>query len=327
MSNSNLVTTTQNTLVQHDAGIKEAKRLLSVSGRENTNKTYINGLRQYLSLGYKLPTTTLQLMSFIGQLKLKSLKASTAQTYIAAVMKAHTGLGYSKIESSEVDEALIGYRNESPATQRKGEVLSEAELLKVTQYLKSSEKPSEIRDRALFLVLLWSLCRTEEIASMRLSEVKMLGDELSLSYPKAKNSIQSEIKRLPNLSQIGSDFNFLCPYNAMTDYLNVLNSKSGCVFKSSLRNGELKDKDLPARSIRGIILRILNNAGIDADRAKSINGHSLRHTIATFANKNNLSTLAIKNLGNWSSDKAVAAYSGNHNTQSIRTIADALINN
>ncbi|MDP2566444.1 tyrosine-type recombinase/integrase [Pseudoalteromonas marina] len=303
----------------------ESKRLTDAAVSDNTVKTYSNGVRQYLNEGFFFPAKTKDIIDFITILSLKELSASTARTYVSSVISYHESLGFNPPNRLEIRTKLKGFTRTSKAVEKKGAQLTQDEVLKIVIYLKSKNTPEIIRNRALFLTMLWTLCRTDEVARMSFEGTEILDNQVNLKIHGSKTHAGLINKEIPKLS--GGDnevLNAICPVDALNAYFEACPYKNDGLFKKMNRAGKFSDQGIKARSIRNIILNILTSAGIDEARAKSINGHSLRHTIATFANQINLSTLSIKNLGNWKSDSAVAVYAGSHTINSINEIASWL---
>lgn len=304
---------------------KESRRLTEAAVADNTVKTYSNGVRQYLNEGFIFPAKTKDIIEFITTLSLKELSANTARTYVSSVISYHQSLGFNAPNRAEIKLKLKGMTKTSKVAVKKGALLTQSEVIRIVTHLKSAATPELIRNRALFLTMLWTLCRTDEVARMSFEGTEILDTQVNIKIHGSKTHTGLITKEIPKLSGGNNELlNAICPVDALKEYFKTCPYKNEGLFKKMNRAGKFSEHGIKARSIRNIILNILMNAGIDKERAKAVNGHSLRHTIATFANQINLSTLSIKNLGNWKSDSAVAVYAGSHTINSINEIASWL---
>lgn len=317
---SNEIARSQSILTNNE--VEELSILLDGNKADNTTKLYDSAVLQFIKWGGYLPTTSSQLLKYIIHLK-KHTKPSTIKTYVTAISATQQQMGFESPSSKQVRDVLSALNKSAPRVQRKGDVLTVEELITTLTTLQTSEKPVDIRNRFIILLMLWTGCRTEEIPKFTFEnstcETQML--KLYLSDSKTNKSGEGDNINLPVIS---SNDNLLCPVDAYNNYTKHLPYQTGPLIKRLNRSGKFLPHPMSERSMGEVVRTCLINAGMPKERASKINGHSFRHTLAENASKMNINANTIQLLGRWKDPKSVNSYTGTETSDAIKNIADQL---
>jgi integrase len=298
----------------------ELNSLLSLSRADNTTKLYNTAVLKFMRWGGYIPTTSSVLLKFILFMK-NNNKASTIATYITSISAAQKELGFDSPINSDINKVLKSLKKLDPRTTRKGEVITKTELLNTLTQLKESTSQSGIRNRFIFLLMLWSGCRTEEMPKFTFENTDCDNNSIKLYLYKAKGDQIGHGENI-ELPMIAAMKGLLCPVQAFINYKNILPIRTGSLIKRLNRNGELLHTSMSERSIGEVLKTCLITAGIDPKRATKINGHSFRHTLAENASEINLNSNTIQLLGRWKDPKSAQSYTGTKTNQAILEIAN-----
>ena len=297
---------------------------------DNTEQAYKTALRRFVSAGGSFPTTSLGLRTFIAQLETEgSLRASTIASYVNAVCSQQKSMGFESPRDEQVDNYLSNLKRDGSRPARKGDVFYTDELMLVTATLQQDKSPKGIRDRFLILLMLWTACRTAEIAGLTFKDLRLRDQQLEITLYKQKNDQEGNAYKIsiPQL-YVGDEsetLKQLCLVDAYNAYIKSA-FNHGDLIKKVGKDGDIKTEGIKARSIRNIIATILTRMGFDEQRVMDINGHSFRHTLATLASELNFNTFTIQQIGNWKSLQSAKQYTGNQRASAISQIAESLIN-
>lgn len=295
----------------------------------NTHKAYLNGVKKFLRWGGDFPATTVSVIEFIAHIeKNEKLKGSTIAQYIDGINHQQKALGFNSIKSYDVKVAIKAAKRLNFSNNRKGDVFSFNETSTVTKHLLKDPTNKGKRNFFVFLLFLWTGCRTEEIANLSENNIKDEGDRLVINIQKSKRDqdMVGTLRFIPKLSNDNNNLEHLCLVSAFRKYIQsenlILDGKK--FIKKISKSDRLLETGVHPKSMRRIIGSALKDAGLSEDRIDQINGHSFRHTLATMASKLNINQDTIKKLGAWKSSDSVSRYTGNHSEQAIIEIANSI---
>lgn len=310
---------------------KQEKRILDnlteAAVSDNTQRTYLNALKQFLKKGGMFPTTSRGLSKFIAILTEENRKASTIESYVRAISQTQEKFGFPNPYDDKVATQISGLKKLNRNTKRKGDIFTPEEIFSCLVHLKRGTSQKDARNSFLFTLMLWTGCRTEEITNLDLDDVSFFNGYMRvyIKHSKTDGEGEGETITLPRLSESeGENGNVICPVASYENYRSLLDPSDDSLFRRVNKNNLLISKRLSKRSIREIVKQILINAGIEESRATQINGHSFRHTIATLASSLNINLQTIQKLGRWKSTSSLEHYSGNHTVDAIRKIGEEL---
>ena len=293
---------------------------------ENTEKTYINSMRQLQKCGFTIPVTSQSLIKFFLMLKDRGNKASTISTYINIIAKSQTDMGFSNPISKKLEDALSAYRKTTPSKNLKGARLYESEIIHVAKTLYNDKSEKGIRNRILFLCALWTAGRTDEISRFDFRYIELNEASIVFNVFGAKNfKGEMLIKEVPKLSTPDNEMlTHLCLWDAYYSYKGLITDDANPLIRRLTKSGKISTKGISERSIGNVIKAMLIECGITIERVSKINGHSFRHTLADIGSQLGLSSQALQKLGGWKKIDTITNYVGEHRNSSIQAIAEKL---
>ena len=167
-----------------------------------------------------------------------------------------------------------------------------------------------VRDAALLGVGYDALCRSCEIAALRVENIRRDGATLSLVIARSKADPLGE-GRLAWLSPASSQ--------RLGAWLEASGLQSGPLFRS-LHLGRLSERPLDTSSIRKIVQRAARAAGVGQAGSVGLAGHSMRIGAAQDMMTAGFDILAIMQAGGWKSSNVVARYVEHAATRSLHDV-------
>jgi integrase len=179
-----------------------------------------------------------------------------------------------------------------------------------------------VRDAALISVGYDTICRSSELAVMRVEHVSFEGDETTtVIIPRSKSDI-SGVGRVAYLSpettsltgSLASGERETTPHAPLRPA--AANLRDGPLFRA-LHLSCPSDGALATSSIRRLIKRATVRAGLDSAITKDLSGHSMRVGVAQDMMVAGFDALAIMRAGGWKSANVVLRYVENAATKDL----------
>jgi len=167
---------------------------------------------------------------------------------------------------------------------------------------------SGIRDAALISVGYDSLCRSSELAAMRVEHVTIDSRAAaSVLIPRSKSDVSGQGR-----------IAYLSPQTAslLRQWIAKAGLKTGPLFRS-LHLQRLYDGPLTTSSIRRLIKRATQRAGLPPTVSSELSGHSMRVGAAQDMLVAGFDALAIMQAGGWKSANVVLRYVENASTKEL----------
>jgi integrase/recombinase XerD len=252
-----------------------------------------------------LPADASSLADFIDDVA-GELTSATVRRRVAAIQFAHMVADLpSPVGASRVRLALrrAARRGERRPVQSQG--LTSAILKEII----AAQPPTlaGLRDVALISVGYDTLCRSCELAAMRVEHLRMALDAWSVVIPRSKADREGE-GRLAWLSPSTAE--------RLGEWLNASGVKAGPVFRG-LHTGRLGEGALSTSSIRRLIKRAAHRTGIEASCAAALSGHSMRVGAAQDMMLVGFDTTAILQAGGWKTPAVLLRYVEHAKTQAL----------
>ena len=163
-----------------------------------------------------------------------------------------------------------------------------------------------LRDAALISVGYDTLCRSSEIAAMRVEHVTIDSDGTAIILIPRSKSDAAGNGRVAYLSPETTSL--------LKSWLEAAGLQKGPLFKS-LHLGRLSDQSLDTSSIRRLIKRATKRAGLDL--LNRLSGHSMRVGAAQDMMVAGFDALAIMQAGGWKSTTVLLRYVENAATKEL----------
>ena len=227
-----------------------------------------------------LPATAATLAAYVAFRESEGRSYNTVATDLAAVHKAHE---MKRIPSARYDidvkNALRSLgRSQADQPKRKKAALTVDLVAKLVEALP--ETTIGIRDRAIVLVGLASALRRSNLASLAVEDVTPNEKGLLLLVKRSKTDQLGKGKYIQLHSQRAES---LCPVRALRRWLLLSGVNNGKVFRQVSATGVVSSKGLTGQSIRLVVLRACERAGLEEGQ---FSAHSLRAGFITSATEN-----------------------------------------
>jgi integrase/recombinase XerD len=164
------------------------------------------------------------------------------------------------------------------------------------------------RDAALISAGYDTFCRSSELAAMRVEHIQLgRGGTSSILIPRSKADTSGD-GRIAHLSPDTS--------RLLSDWIDVAHLTKGPAFRS-LHLHRIADGPLATSSIRRLIKRATQRAGLDSAITAELSGHSMRIGAAQDMMVAGFDALAIMQAGGWKSANVVLRYVENAATREL----------
>lgn len=203
------------------------------------------------------------------------IKPASIDLDLAAIAAAHIAAGHpSPRSSAEVQAVRSGIRRTHGTAQRQAAPLLPDDLRRIVAALPSSLAGT--RDRALLLLGFATGSRRSELAALQVEDLAFVARGLEVTIRRSKTDQEGKgmVKPVP----FGHPAT--CPVRACKAWIEAAGIKSGPLFRSIDRHGNVGATALTGHSIGRIVKRAAEAAGLDA---AAISGHSLRAGLVTAA--------------------------------------------
>ena len=163
------------------------------------------------------------------------------------------------------------------------------------------------RDAALISVGYDTLCRSSELAAMRIEHIRFSPQTTSIFIPLSKSDPFGDGR-----------WAYLSPRTSkmLQDWLQMAAIRKGPVFRG-LHTHKVGSSGLDTSSIRRLIKSAARRAGLSNDVIRSLSGHSMRIGAAQDMLVTGFDQLAIMQAGGWKTAHVVLRYIENSATQAL----------
>jgi len=255
-----------------------------------------------------LPCTSLALVQFLTE-HADGYSLSTVERRAAAVSWAHRKAGFLGPENPRnapvVTEALRLLRRRHRAKRAKQAKALNVELVReaVLQCKADKNPVAGLRDRALILLGFAGAFRRSELVQLVVEDLEFViqGVEVTLRWSKTDQEGRGQVKKIAR-GQVPAT----CPVNALRDWLNAANLRSGPIFRRVFKGGKIGAKALTSQAVCDVVKSRLLEVGVDD--WNDFSPHSMRSGFASVAAENGASLQSIKGQGGWKSDRVALKY-------------------
>lgn len=252
-----------------------------------------------------LPSTPNTLAAFIDQ-EIGRVSIATLKRRLAAIGFAHRLSDLqSPVDASEVQLALR--RAARLKVRRPKQVLGLTSSLLESILRACPETLGGKRDAALIAVGYDTLCRSSEIAAMKLDHVLVTGQTSSVLIPRSKGDVEGD-GRIGYLSERCATL--------LTEWIEAASITSGPLFRG-IQGKSVGQATLSTSTIRRFIKRSAMRAGIEPQVTAQLSGHSMRVGAAQDMMVAGFDSLAIMQSGGWKTPNVVLRYVENASTQQL----------
>lgn len=285
--------------------------------RLNTEKAYTAAVKHYRQVwGGVLPTTAADIAAYLANYA-PTLAPSTLHLRLSGLRSWHLSHGFSDPTSANiVSEVMRGIRHEHNRAPKKAEPLLLDDIIIIAAHLERRHADavaagsvknalSSARDKALLLIGFWRGYRCSDLARIEIQNISFESDKVEIFLPtsKADRSNAGDTQWAPRM-----DNKLICPVKALEDYVWLFAKKSGPLFVSISRRGEVGETGLSAKSVTSLLRKMIVASGAPLSAA-SFSSHSLRRGFSTWSVRAiGWDMNALASYVGWSSVQTAAEY-------------------
>lgn len=297
---SNLINVKDNNLIT-----VRATEYINNAKSQNTLKAYRKDWNNFLQFCdannvCSLPADVSSIISYLT-IQAENHRVSTLERRIASISQAHQAAGFiSPTSSIEVRTLMQGIRHVKGTAQHGKSPAITTDIKSMVSTL--SDTMLGHRDRALLLIGFAGAFRRSELVSLDVEDLIFCREGLVITLRKSKTDQDGQGRKVA--ITYGSNYD-TCPIRSLQLWLEASGIKSGPVFRSVNRHGNVQTGRLSDKAVALVIKRCAKNAGLNPD---NYSGHSLRSGMATSAAQNGVSERAIMNQTGHKSVNMVRRY-------------------
>lgn len=252
-----------------------------------------------------LPASPETLADFIDR-QIERVSIATLKRRLAAIGFAHRLSDLqSPVEASEVHLALR--RAARLKVRRPKQVLGLTSGLLESILRACPETLGGKRDAALIAVGYDTLCRSSELAAMKLDHIVFTSQASSVFVARSKGDVEGD-GRIGYLSD-------RCAI-LLAEWIEAASITSGPLFRG-VQGKSVGQTELSTSTIRRLIKRSAMRAGIEPQVTAQLSGHSMRVGAAQDMMVAGFDSLAIMQSGGWKTPNVVLRYVENASTQQL----------
>ncbi len=280
MDSRMVATVGANHLVDLGNVAERAREYISQSKAENTIRAYRSDWAHFegwcAAHGLvSMPATPATIGMYIADMA-ETAKPSTINRRIASISQAHQAAGHeTPTKGAEVKTVWAGIRRSRGIAQNGKAPTTTTEVRAMVGCLPVGLLG--VRDRALILLGFAGAFRRSELVSLDVEDVEFTREGAVVTLRRSKTDQEGQGRKVG--VPFGSNLN-TCPVRALRAWLGASGIKSGPLFRSVNRHGQLQQDRLTDQVVALVVKRQIAAAGLDPDMYA---GHSLRAGLATSA--------------------------------------------
>jgi integrase/recombinase XerD len=253
-----------------------------------------------------LPAKPETVAAFIDH-EIELLSAATLKRRVSAIKFAHRITDLPDPSSASV--VFLALRRAARRKSRRPAQASGLTAEVLRRILRDlQETPAGLRDAALISVGYDTLCRSCELAAMRVEDLRRsTGSEWSVLITRSKGD-QAGDGRIAWLSPNTVD--------RLQRWMEAAEITRGPLFRS-LHTRKVSKTALDSSSIRRLVKRAAQSVGIEEGTVKGLSGHSMRVGAAQDMLVAGFDALAIMQAGGWKSTNVLLRYVENASTRAL----------
>ena len=281
MNRTNLEINGQNASAQDTAPIPTpmtAEDYEKAARADSTLRAYANDLRYFVRDGCPMPSTPADVIEWLVKAS-TTLAPATIQRRLVALSVWHKQSGFaSPVADGKVKRVFAGICRTLGTKQRSVKPLIRDDLISVLSAVERQNPIAAARDSALLLLAFASALRRSNLVMIKVEELTSHSQGLDIFIPRSKtDSGKGRVLSVPYA--LGDQ----CPVKALAYWLAVAGIKSGYVFRSVNKHGQVGAGKLEVGSVGRILKRAVSLSGRDASEYSSHSGRAGFVTSAAMA--------------------------------------------
>lgn len=270
----------------------------------NTRKAYQQDIRHFMAWGGLLPATPETIVSYLVSYADK-LNSRTLIRRLTAIKHWHMYQNFLDPTSHPlVRKTLKGIQNTHGQPKVKAPALELQDLIIMTNFLASSARLIDLRDRALLLIGFFGAFRRSELLAIKYEHLHFKLQGLEILIPRSKTDQAGDGQRCA--IPYRKDNSELCAVKAIKSWCEHAKISSGHVFRKLNKQSRVMQSAISAGHLNIILKSIAQDCGLN--QAANYSSHSLRRGFATVASQKGASLSAIMRQGRWRSSDTALSY-------------------
>ena len=250
-----------------------------------------------------IPARPASIAQFVSE-QIEAHAISTIRRRICAIAFAHTMLDLPlPTKGNDIRLALRRAARKKPS--RPKQVLGLTNSIRSRVINRKCETLAHLRDATIISLGYDTLCRSSELAAMRIEHLDLPNGRILIPRSKSDAAGAGRVAYLSPTT-----------LKLLTKWLRTTKLCKGYLFRS-LHLGRLVDSALTTSSIRRLVKRAADRAGVASDIAIELSGHSMRIGAAQDMLVAGFDALAIMQAGGWKSANVVLRYVENASTKEL----------
>ena len=244
-----------------------------------------------------LPATPETVAAFVDAMA-ETRAPATVRRYVASIALAHRAAGCGRtLKSPEVRLALQRMHRRKGRRQAQAPAMTWPLRQRLVE--AAGERPIDLRNRALLAVAYDALLRRSELVSLRVCDL----------FEEARGDATLLVRRSKTDGEGGGAFVYLAPdtVGLVRAWLDAAGVADGRLFRSVRRGGGIGERLDPSQVPR-IFKAMARRAGLPAELADGLSGHSTRVGAAQDMIAAGIELPAILQAGRWKSPAMVNRY-------------------
>jgi integrase len=245
-----------------------------------------------------LPAQPKTVRDFVFDCLSRGKKPATIRRYVSTIGRAHRASGVlDPTMSEEVKLALKEMGRKAPARQRQARGLTWAEI----ELFLSIEPRNlrDIRDRALVAVAYDTMCRREELVSLRVEDIEEAGD--------ASGSVLIRRSKTDTTGEGAAAYLSPLTMRLLKDWISQAGIKEGAVFVRVLGPSGVGGSLTP-QVVSAVFRKVGQWIGLEKGEWAKLSGHSARVGAAQDLLALNIDVASVMQAGRWKDTRMPIRY-------------------
>jgi site-specific recombinase XerD len=245
-----------------------------------------------------LPASAKTVRDFVFECMGLRKKPATVRRYVATIGRAHRAAGVvDPTVSEEVKLALKEMSRQVPVRQRQARGLVWKEIEEFLRF--DARNLRDVRDRALVAVAYDTMCRREELVSLRVEDIARADDgSVTVLIVRSKTDTSGE-GASAYLSALSMRF--------LDEWLRAPQLKSGPILARVVGANEIGDP-LTAQIVNAVLRKVGQWIGLERKDWERISGHSVRVGAAQDLLALNMDLPSVMQAGRWKDTRMPMRY-------------------
>ena len=265
----------------------------------STQAQYLIDRQDFEDWGGSLPANPEAIASYVAH-RAETLAVATLVRRLAALSKLHDAYGFANPVRTELVKATMrGIKRSKGVAQREAAPLMKEDLFSILG--KLSDRPKDLRDKALLLIGFAAALRRSEIVALNVDDIQFVRQGMIITIRQSKTD-QDAAGRQVGIPLGRSRW---CPIKALEGWFAYAKITEGSIFRLINRHGHIFTQRMKPEAVSIVVRERVASIGLNSDL---YSGHSLRAGLASSAAEAGVQSWAIRRTTGHRSDQMLNRY-------------------